>query len=66
MQWEWWGGENQQWDVHEVADGLYHPVNVNSGWSLDVDGASTDDGARGTQWKWWCGDNQLWRFERLD
>lgn len=49
-----------------MADGQYHGVNVNSGWSLDVADGSPSDGANGMQWEWWAGDNQKWRFERLD
>jgi hypothetical protein len=65
MQWEWWGGDNQKWTVDRTTDGHYRVRNVHSGKVLDVEDASTGDGARCMQWEWLAGDNQKWKFERI-
>ncbi|MEU0278606.1 RICIN domain-containing protein [Streptomyces sp. NPDC006195] len=41
--WTYSGGNNQQWQPVEEADGAYHFVNRNSGKCLDVPSASTAD-----------------------
>ncbi|MFB6308902.1 MAG: family 43 glycosylhydrolase [Haloarculaceae archaeon] len=45
IQWGYWGGTNQQWDVTQNADGTYTITNVNSGKLLEVANADTSDGA---------------------
>ncbi|MFB6308338.1 MAG: BNR-4 repeat-containing protein [Haloarculaceae archaeon] len=44
IQWGYWGGANQQWDVTQNSDGTYTITNVNSGKVLEVASAGTSDG----------------------
>ena len=44
--WLYGGGNNQQWQPVQEADGAYHFVNRNSGKCLDVPAASTADGVQ--------------------
>ncbi len=43
--------------------GYYRLVNRRSGKVLDINGASTADGAKAIQWAWTGGTNQQWRLE---
>ncbi len=65
LQWDWWGGDNQKWQLEDVGDGLWRVVSVHSGKVLDVKDVSADNGALIQQWDWWGGDNQKWRLEPL-
>ncbi len=65
QQYDYWGGENQQWYVEETSDGSYRIENVNSGKVMDVDAASTDDGANVLQWADNGGANQRWYFDSV-
>lgn len=64
QQYDYWGGENQQWQVTDTGNGVYSIENVNSGKVLDVAEVSTADGANVHQWSDGGGDNQ--RFELHD
>ncbi|MFB6308899.1 MAG: RICIN domain-containing protein [Haloarculaceae archaeon] len=44
IQWGYWGGANQQWDITQNSDGTYTITNVNSGKLLEVAGGGTSDG----------------------
>ncbi|OVE84701.1 glycoside hydrolase family 11 protein [Natronolimnobius baerhuensis] len=56
QQYEYWGGDNQQWHVEDTGGGAYRIENVNSGNVLDVGGES--DGANVQQYADHGGDNQ--------
>lgn len=64
VQWGYWGGSNQQWNVVQNADGTYRFENVNSGKVLTVSGSGTADGANVVQWGWNGGDEQKWNVVR--
>lgn len=63
-QWEYSGGENQQWFLTDRGNGYYTLQAVHSGKVLDVEYASTDDGANVHQWEYAGGENQQWDIER--
>ncbi|WP_226004875.1 S8 family serine peptidase [Natrinema salinisoli] len=65
VQWGYWGGDNQRWDVIENDDGTYRIENVNSGRVLDVIDGGTGDGDDVIQWGWLGGDNQKWVFNEI-
>ncbi len=50
------------WKLVETELGLYNIVHVSSGKFADIDGASTEKGAKNTIWPDNEGDNQKWRF----
>ena len=58
IQWDWWGGHNQQWRVGPAAIVARH-----SGKCLDVEGISVASGARFIQWPYWGGANQRLRLD---
>ena len=62
QQWEYWGGQNQQFKLEHVGAGWYRIVARHSGKCLDVRGVSPADGAQVQQWPWHGGDNQRWRL----
>ncbi|MGC4894688.1 RICIN domain-containing protein [Micromonospora sp. DT31] len=57
------GGPEQQWVVTPVAPETYLLVNAASGKCLDVNEASTDDGADVQQWSCNGQGNQQWKFQ---
>ncbi len=63
IQYDYWGGENQQWRFEPVGDGYYCIIAKHSGKCLDVGGMSKDNGANILQWHYWGGDNQKWKLE---
>jgi len=66
IQWDWWGGDNQQWFIQKLDNGYYKLIAKHSGKCLDVSGISKDNGAAIIQWDWWGGDNQQWFIQKLD
>lgn len=62
IQWDYLGGDNQQWRIVEVTKGRYYILNKNSGKMLDVNGQSIFNGADIIQWECNGGDNQLWQL----
>jgi elongation factor Tu len=62
QQWDWHGGEHQQWRLEHVADGYYRIIARHSGLCLDVSGISGSNGANVVQWTFVGGWNQLWRI----
>ncbi|MBP1999975.1 hypothetical protein J2Z69_000994 [Paenibacillus shirakamiensis] len=46
IQWNYGGGNNQQWVITDIGGGYYKIMNVNSGKALAVEGASTADNAK--------------------
>lgn len=63
IQWEWNGGDNQQWQIQPASEGYYRLVNKNSSLIMDINGASKDWGAPAIQWDWNGGDNQQWQVQ---
>jgi len=59
------GDASQIWLVTSAGSstsGYYALAALSSGKVLDVEDASTADGANVHQWSWWGGDNQQWEF----
>jgi hypothetical protein len=65
IQWDYHGGQNQQFQADRLEDGYYRFVARHSGKVLDVAGVSTANGAQIIQWDWHGGDNQRFRIEPL-
>ncbi|HEY9260509.1 RICIN domain-containing protein [Chitinophaga sp.] len=61
VQWDYWGGNNQQWKLTSLGSGLFSVTNRNSNKSLDVNGSSTMAGTGIVQWDYWGGANQQWK-----
>lgn len=62
VQWDYWGGNNQQWKITDLGNGYYSIINRNSNKTLDVNGQSTTQGAGIVQWDYWGGNNQQWQI----
>lgn len=60
QQYDWWGGDNQIWDLQHVGGDFYKVINRYSGKALEVDGYSHENDANIQQWEYHGGDNQLW------
>jgi hypothetical protein len=54
--------DDQKWYLENLGNGYYHIRNVASGDLLDVNGASTSDGANVIQWPSNNGWNQQWEL----
>ncbi len=62
IQWDYWGGSNQQWQIIDNGTGYYRIINRNSGKALDVNGSSVADGGGIIQWTYSGGNNQQWQI----
>ncbi|HUP12678.1 MAG TPA: RICIN domain-containing protein, partial [Niastella sp.] len=62
VQWDYWGGNNQQWKITNLGNGYYSIINRNSNKALDVNGGSTASGAGIIQYDYAGGNNQQWRI----
>jgi len=62
IQWDYWGGNNQQWKITSLGNGYFSIINRNSNKALDVNGSSTTAGAGIIQWDYSGGNNQQWRI----
>ncbi|WP_075187774.1 RICIN domain-containing protein [Teredinibacter haidensis] len=62
LQWEWNGGNNQQWEIISVGGNYNKIKNRNSGKLLDVNGGSSSDGANVIQWPDNGSENQHWQL----
>jgi endoglucanase len=62
VQWPWNGSNSQQWQLTATSPGIYKVINRNSGFALDVNGASTANGAGIIQWNTNTGTNQQWQI----
>ena len=60
QQYDWLGGDNQQWQFVPSGGGYFRIVNKLSGKVLDDTGGSTQNGSQIQQWDWAGGDNQQW------
>jgi len=58
QQWEYVGGNNQQFQLTHLGDGAYRINVIASGKSVDVDGVSKNEGANVHQWDYVGGFNQ--------
>ncbi|SFN32279.1 Ricin-type beta-trefoil lectin domain-like [Chitinophaga sp. YR627] len=61
-QWDYWGGNNQQWSFNALGSNYFSVINRNSAKSLDVNGQSTAAGAAIVQWDYSGGNNQQWQI----
>jgi hypothetical protein len=62
IQWPYWGGSNEIWNVQANSDGSFTLTAQNSGKCLDVNGASPYNGAVVQQWSCNGGLNQKWQM----
>jgi hypothetical protein len=62
IQWDYSGGNNQQWQLTDIGFGYYKIINRNSNQSLDVNGGATWNGGNIIQWYWNNGSNQQWQI----
>lgn len=62
VQWDYWGGNNQQWKITNLGNGYFSIINRNSNKALDVNGGSTANGASVVQWDYAGGNNQQWQI----
>lgn len=62
LQWEYWGGTNQQWQFNALGNGYVSIINKNSSKALDVDSASSNAGKAIIQWTYSDSTNQQWRI----
>ncbi len=62
-QWDYVGGNNQQWEIEQVEPGFYKLLARHSGKCLDVEAFSTENTGNIHQWKYEGNDNQQWRIE---
>ena len=60
IQWPYWGGTNEIFQLNPTSDGYYTINPLHSGKCLDVSGNSTADGARIIQYTCLGDDNQKW------
>jgi len=63
-QWDWHGGNNQQWHLKNEGNGYYSIISLNSGKCLDVSGWSTSNGGIVHQWDCHGGSNQHWKLKQ--
>ena len=62
IQYDYWGGANQQWQLHDAGNGFFKIVNRNSGLVLDVTNSSTTNSANGIQNADANTTSQLWQL----
>jgi hypothetical protein len=66
VQWSDLNGTNQQWRPANSDGGYLRLINRNSNKALEVQGASTADGANIVQYDDWGGNNQQWQLVRVN
>ncbi|OZG70404.1 pectate lyase [Hahella sp. CCB-MM4] len=64
ISWEYRGGSNQHFYLHETADGYWTIRAAHSGMNLDVLGSSTSNGGNIIQWNPTGSANQEWRLKQ--
>jgi hypothetical protein len=62
IQWDYSGGNNQQWKITSLGNGYFSIINRNSNKALDVNGSSTTGGTNIIQWDYSGGNNQQWKI----
>lgn len=67
IQWSYWEGAHQQWQLLANGDGSHRLINRSSGQALDVAGRSTQENANVLQWPWKSENNlnQRWDVREL-
>jgi hypothetical protein len=65
QQWNYAGGNNQQWQMSDLGNGYYKITARHSGKALEIGGSSTVDGAKAQQWNYAGGNNQQWQVADL-
>lgn len=65
IQWDYWGGAGQQFDVTSLGNGFYSIRAVHSGKSLDVYDFNSEPGGEIRQWEYWGSDNQQWQIKSV-
>ena len=65
MQWADHNGANQQFRPADSAGGYVRLVSRHSGKAVEVQNASTADGANVVQYSDWGGTNQQWQLVRV-
>ncbi len=65
IQWDYWGGANQQWDITNTGNGKYSIISTASKKALEVYNFGTNDGDDLVQWDYWGGPAQLWNLDAL-
>jgi arabinogalactan endo-1,4-beta-galactosidase len=61
IQYDYLGGQNQQWKFTATSSGYYTITNRQSGKVMDIEAKSTADGAHNVQWTSNGGANQQWK-----
>jgi hypothetical protein len=62
IQWDYYGGANQQWRAARSIDNTFRFININSLKHLEVSNSSSANGAKIQQWTGDYVDNQKWRL----
>lgn len=65
IQWDYSGGNNQQWIFNSQGNGYFSIINKNSNKALDVNGASVNAGTGIIQWDYSGGNNQQWQVTSI-
>lgn len=65
IQWDYSGGNNQQWKLNALGDGNFAILNRNSNKAMDVNGASVNAGTGIIQWDYSGGNNQQWQITSI-
>jgi len=60
VQYPFWGGANEIWQVNSTSDGYYSFASVHSGKCLNISGSSGSDGARMEQAACSSVDSEKW------
>ena len=66
QQWDWWAGDNQQWQLVTTNAPYFKLVSKLSGKVADVAGGSSANGAQIQQWDWNLADWQQWQQVAVD
>lgn len=61
---DYWGGDNQRWEIIAVGGGYYRIMSISNGGALEA-GYDTqyDNGGAIDSYTYWGGDNQLWYID---
>ncbi len=62
IQWDYVGGNNQQWQFNSVGNGIFSIINKNSNKALDIDSASVSAGKNIVQEDYTDSTNQQWQI----
>jgi pectate lyase C len=65
-QWDYWGGDNQQWQITSVSDGYFKIVSRHNNLPIDVWGWDSSNGADLRQYNDTNNANQQWEIVSVD